>query len=238
MRDQGSGSVINISSMFGLVASAPVPDAGYVASKSAVNGLTRELASQWARDGVRVNAIAPGFFAQRDDRRARGRRAIAALVRTHVPDGPARAARGARRHPALPRVRRVELLHRAGLRDRRRLDDPMTARSRGIDVDARRRLARRPRPGARAAAHLHAHRRGPVEPDLPRRRRRRAAGRPAPAAARGDPRLRARRRARAPHPDRAAPGRLPGPAHARRSARTSRSRAHRSTRWSTSTASS
>jgi NAD(P)-dependent dehydrogenase (short-subunit alcohol dehydrogenase family) len=63
MRDQGSGSVINISSMFGFVASAPVPDAGYVASKSAVNGLTRELASQWARDGVRVNAIAPGFFA-------------------------------------------------------------------------------------------------------------------------------------------------------------------------------
>ena len=63
MRDQGSGSVINISSMFSFIASAPVPDAGYVASKSAVNGLTRELASQWARDGIRVNAIAPGFFA-------------------------------------------------------------------------------------------------------------------------------------------------------------------------------
>jgi NAD(P)-dependent dehydrogenase (short-subunit alcohol dehydrogenase family) len=62
MRAQGTGSVINISSMFSLVASAPVPDAGYVASKSAVNGLTRELAAQWARDGVRVNAIAPGFF--------------------------------------------------------------------------------------------------------------------------------------------------------------------------------
>jgi hypothetical protein len=62
MREQRSGSVINISSMFGSVASSPVPDAGYVASKSAVNGLTRELAAQWARDGVRVNAIAPGFF--------------------------------------------------------------------------------------------------------------------------------------------------------------------------------
>ena len=47
MRGQGSGSVINISSMFGLVASTPVPDAGYVASKAAVNGLTRELANQW-----------------------------------------------------------------------------------------------------------------------------------------------------------------------------------------------
>jgi NAD(P)-dependent dehydrogenase (short-subunit alcohol dehydrogenase family) len=62
MRAQGSGSVINISSMFSLVASTPVPEAGYVASKSAVNGLTRELASQWAPDGVRVNAIAPGWF--------------------------------------------------------------------------------------------------------------------------------------------------------------------------------
>jgi len=62
MREQRAGSVVNISSMFSLVASSPVPEAGYVASKSAVNGLTRELAVQWARDGVRVNAIAPGWF--------------------------------------------------------------------------------------------------------------------------------------------------------------------------------
>lgn len=62
MREQGAGSLVNIGSMFGAVASAPVPDAGYVASKSAVNGLTRELAVQWAADGVRVNAIAPGWF--------------------------------------------------------------------------------------------------------------------------------------------------------------------------------
>jgi NAD(P)-dependent dehydrogenase (short-subunit alcohol dehydrogenase family) len=62
MRRQGSGSVINMSSMFSFIASAPVPEAGYVASKSAVNGLTRELAVQWARDGIRVNAIAPGWF--------------------------------------------------------------------------------------------------------------------------------------------------------------------------------
>jgi NAD(P)-dependent dehydrogenase (short-subunit alcohol dehydrogenase family) len=60
---RGAGSVINVSSMFGLVASTPVPDAPYVASKSALNGLTRELANQWAPHGVRVNAIAPGWFA-------------------------------------------------------------------------------------------------------------------------------------------------------------------------------
>src|ERR1044071_2462312 len=63
MRDRGYGSVINVSSMFSFVASAPVPDAGYVASKSAVNGLTRSVASPWAGAGIRVNAIAPGFFA-------------------------------------------------------------------------------------------------------------------------------------------------------------------------------
>jgi NAD(P)-dependent dehydrogenase (short-subunit alcohol dehydrogenase family) len=62
MRAQGSGSVINISSMFSLVAAGPGPEAGYVASKSAINGLTRELASQWASHGIRVNAIAPGWF--------------------------------------------------------------------------------------------------------------------------------------------------------------------------------
>jgi NAD(P)-dependent dehydrogenase (short-subunit alcohol dehydrogenase family) len=62
MRAQKSGSVINVSSMFSFIASAPVPDAGYVATKSGLNGLTRELANQWAADGVRVNAIAPGWF--------------------------------------------------------------------------------------------------------------------------------------------------------------------------------
>jgi NAD(P)-dependent dehydrogenase (short-subunit alcohol dehydrogenase family) len=62
MRSQGSGSVINISSMFSLIASAPVADAGYVASKAGLNGLTRELAAQWGPHGVRVNAIAPGWF--------------------------------------------------------------------------------------------------------------------------------------------------------------------------------
>lgn len=62
MLARGSGSVINVSSMFGLVASTPVADAPYVASKTAVNGLTRELANQWAARGVRVNAIAPGWF--------------------------------------------------------------------------------------------------------------------------------------------------------------------------------
>jgi len=63
MFERQCGTVINISSMFGQVAATPVGDAPYVASKSALNGLTRELANQWAPRGVRVNAIAPGWFA-------------------------------------------------------------------------------------------------------------------------------------------------------------------------------
>ncbi len=39
--------------------------AGYVASKAGLIGLTRELAASWGRQGIRVNAIAPGFFHSR-----------------------------------------------------------------------------------------------------------------------------------------------------------------------------
>jgi NAD(P)-dependent dehydrogenase (short-subunit alcohol dehydrogenase family) len=63
MLDAERGSIINVSSILGLVASGSIPQASYVASKGAVVNLTRELASQWARRGVRVNSIAPGWFA-------------------------------------------------------------------------------------------------------------------------------------------------------------------------------
>jgi NAD(P)-dependent dehydrogenase (short-subunit alcohol dehydrogenase family) len=63
MRDGGGRSIVNIASVMGLRSIGAIPDAAYVASKSGMIGLTRELASQWGRYGIRVNAVAPGFFA-------------------------------------------------------------------------------------------------------------------------------------------------------------------------------
>ena len=58
---QRSGSVVNVASNFGLKG---VPrHTAYCASKSAILSFTRSLAVEWARSNVRVNAIAPGFFA-------------------------------------------------------------------------------------------------------------------------------------------------------------------------------
>jgi len=60
------GSIINIASVSGLQSSANGPHyVGYAASKAGLFGLTRELAASWGRQGIRVNAIAPGFFHSR-----------------------------------------------------------------------------------------------------------------------------------------------------------------------------
>ena len=56
-----SASVINVASVYGLVASRG-PMAAYNATKGALISLTRQLAAQWGARGVRVNALAPGYF--------------------------------------------------------------------------------------------------------------------------------------------------------------------------------
>ena len=62
MRKHGGGAILNIASVVSVRSFDMVPEAGYVASKAGLAGLTRELASQWGRYGVRVNALGPGFF--------------------------------------------------------------------------------------------------------------------------------------------------------------------------------
>ena len=62
MLASGGGAIVNVSSILGLVAGTPVKQAGYCASKGGLVNLTRELGAQWARRGIRVNGIAPGWF--------------------------------------------------------------------------------------------------------------------------------------------------------------------------------
>ena len=62
MLAEGRGVVVNVASILGVVGAGQVPQASYTASKGAVVNMTRELGAQWARRGVRVNAILPGWF--------------------------------------------------------------------------------------------------------------------------------------------------------------------------------
>jgi len=60
---QPGSSIVNVSSVLGIT-SGGLPQAAYSASKAGLLGLTRDLAQQWTgRKGIRVNALAPGFFA-------------------------------------------------------------------------------------------------------------------------------------------------------------------------------
>ncbi|MEX2256904.1 MAG: SDR family oxidoreductase [Acidimicrobiia bacterium] len=56
------GSIVNIGSVWAVVGVGQIPDAGYAASKGGLANLGRELAAQWARKGIRVNTLAPGWF--------------------------------------------------------------------------------------------------------------------------------------------------------------------------------
>lgn len=59
---QPGSSIVNVASVLGLT-TAGLPQAAYTASKAGLMGLTRDLAQQWGpRKGIRVNALAPGFF--------------------------------------------------------------------------------------------------------------------------------------------------------------------------------
>ena len=68
MIERGSGgTIVNVSSVAGLVGGDPdyMQTVGYSSSKGAIISMTRDLATSWARHGITVNAVAPGWFPTR-----------------------------------------------------------------------------------------------------------------------------------------------------------------------------
>jgi NAD(P)-dependent dehydrogenase (short-subunit alcohol dehydrogenase family) len=62
MLARSQGSIVNVGSILGFVSAGRIPQAGYAASKGGLVNLSRELAGQWSRRGVRVNSLCPGWF--------------------------------------------------------------------------------------------------------------------------------------------------------------------------------
>ncbi len=107
---QRSGKIINLASIWGLAGSSSLfPALAYNAAKGAVVNLTRELGLEYARQGIQVNALCPGFY-QTNLSPGRARRPAGARrgprLHPHGPDRGGRRDQGAR---ALPRLGRVRL---------------------------------------------------------------------------------------------------------------------------------
>ena len=124
------GRVLNLGSVRGQLG-LNAGYSAYVAAKGAINALTRQHATEWAKYGITVNAISPTFV-----RTARRPSMLAdkafyeRLVAPH-PARPDRRARGSRRRGALLLLRRVRVRHRPGAHARRRSHRHAVRRRRG-----------------------------------------------------------------------------------------------------------
>jgi 2-dehydro-3-deoxy-D-gluconate 5-dehydrogenase len=85
MAQQGGGKIINVASLLSFQGGIRVP--AYTASKSAVAGLTRALANEWAPQGINVNALAPGYFETNNTAALRDDAARAPAILSRIPAG-------------------------------------------------------------------------------------------------------------------------------------------------------
>lgn len=87
MRAQKSGSIVMVASVAGVRSMSLLPQAGYVAAKTGLIGLTRELGLQWARHGIRVNALCPGMFPSEMTADVTGHADVASMFESVMPLG-------------------------------------------------------------------------------------------------------------------------------------------------------
>lgn len=85
MAPQGGGKIINVASLLSFQGGILVPS--YAAAKSAVAGITRGLANEWAKLGINVNAIAPGYMATDNTAPLRADAARAETILARIPAG-------------------------------------------------------------------------------------------------------------------------------------------------------
>lgn len=85
MVERGHGKIVNTASMLSFQGGINVP--GYTASKSAVAGLTKAFANEWAAHGVNVNAVAPGYVATANTHDLRQDAARSQAILDRIPAG-------------------------------------------------------------------------------------------------------------------------------------------------------
>ncbi|MDU6415674.1 SDR family oxidoreductase [Mixta calida] len=85
IKQGNGGKIINIASMLSFQGGIRVPS--YTASKSAVMGLTRLMANEWAAHNINVNAIAPGYMATNNTQQLREDKARSEEILSRIPAG-------------------------------------------------------------------------------------------------------------------------------------------------------
>ena len=85
MKQESGGKIIQIASMLSYQGGIRVPS--YTASKSAVKGITMTMANEWAKYGINVNAIAPGYMATNNTEALRNDEKRSADILERIPAG-------------------------------------------------------------------------------------------------------------------------------------------------------